>query len=113
MDRIGYVHFTDTDGTLRDGATSKHLPAGDGHVDIPASLRTLKDGGFRGWLMVDAWEVPDPYDACARPCGRSGRQGIDRSPGSIRRFAANIQLPTPKDTAGESRAGPDARQHGE
>jgi sugar phosphate isomerase/epimerase len=66
VDKVGYVHFTDTDGTLRDGATSKHLPAGDGHVDIPASLRTLKEGGFRGWLMVDAWEIPDPYDACVK-----------------------------------------------
>ena len=66
VEKIGYVHFTDTDGTLRDGGTSKHLAAGDGHVDIPASLRTLREGGFHGWLMVDAWEIPDPYDACAR-----------------------------------------------
>ncbi len=63
---IGYVHFTDTDGTKRDGGTSKHLGAGDGHVDIPASLGMLRDGGFRGWVMVDAWEIPDPYDACEK-----------------------------------------------
>ena len=63
---IGYVHFTDCDGTLRDGGTSKHLGAGDGHIDIPASLKMLRDGGFRGWIMIDEWEVPDPYDACVK-----------------------------------------------
>jgi hypothetical protein len=30
------------------------------------SLRILKDGGFRGWLMVDEWAAPDPYDACLK-----------------------------------------------
>jgi sugar phosphate isomerase/epimerase len=63
---IGYVHFTDCDGTLRDGGTSKHLGAGDGHIDIAASLKMLRDGGFRGWIMMDEWEVPDPYDACRK-----------------------------------------------
>lgn len=63
---IGYVHLTDTDGTLRDGGTSKHLPAGDGHANLPESLRVLREGGFRGWIMVDGWEVPDPYDAAAK-----------------------------------------------
>ena len=67
---IGYVQFCDTDGTLRDGGTSKHLACGDGHVDCAKSLRILKDGGFRGWLMVDEWEVPDPYDACVK-CKRA------------------------------------------
>lgn len=63
---IGYLHLTDTDGTLRDGGTSKHLPCGDGHANIPESLRLLREGGFRGWIMVDAWEIPDPYDACRK-----------------------------------------------
>lgn len=63
---IGYVHFTDCDGTKRDGGTSKHLGAGDGHIDIAASLRTLREGGFNGWMMVDSWEIPDPYDACRK-----------------------------------------------
>ena len=63
---IGYVQFCDTDSTLRDGGTSKHLGCGDGRVDCAKSLRILKDGGFHGWLMVDEWEVPDPYDACIK-----------------------------------------------
>lgn len=69
VSHIGYVHLTDTDGTLRDGGTSKHLPCGDGHVDIPASLASLHQGGFRGWIMIDSWEVPNPYRAC--------RQGLN------------------------------------
>jgi sugar phosphate isomerase/epimerase len=69
---IGYVHFTDTDGTLRDAGTSKHVACGEGHVDIPKSLRILRDGGFRGWIMIDAWEVPDAYDACTK-----GKRAID------------------------------------
>jgi sugar phosphate isomerase/epimerase len=69
---IGYVHLTDTDGTLRDGGTSKHLACGDGHADIPSSLRLLREGGFRGWIMIDAWEIPDPYDAC-----RKGKRMLD------------------------------------
>jgi sugar phosphate isomerase/epimerase len=67
---IGYVHFCDTDGTLRDGGTSRHLACGDGHVDCAKSLKLLKDGGFRGWIMVDEWEVTDPYDACVK-CKRA------------------------------------------
>jgi sugar phosphate isomerase/epimerase len=70
---IGYVQFTDTDGTRRDGGTSKHLPCGDGHIDVEASLAALWRGGFRGWMDIDAWEVPDPYDAC-----RKGKQAFDR-----------------------------------
>ena len=70
---IGYLHLTDTDGTLRDGGTSKHLACGDGHVDMARSLQVLSDGGFQGWAMIDAWEIPDVYDACVK-----GKKAIDR-----------------------------------
>lgn len=72
VENIGYVHLTDTDGTLRDGGTSKHLACGDGHAHIPESLQTLLKGGFNGWIMIDAWEIPDVYDAC-----RKGKAMID------------------------------------
>jgi sugar phosphate isomerase/epimerase len=75
---IGYVQLTDSDGTLRDGGTSKHLPCGDGHIDIAASLATLWEGGFSGWIMIDAWEVPDPYDACLK-----GKRAIDKFLGGV------------------------------
>lgn len=66
VENIGYLHFTDTDGTLLDGGTSKHLPCGDGHAHLEESLRVLKEGGFNGWIMIDEWEVPDPYRACVQ-----------------------------------------------
>lgn len=72
VENIGYVHFTDTDGTLRDRGTSKHLPCGDGHIDVPLALGTLRQGGFEGWIMIDAWEIPDVYDAC-----RKGKRAIN------------------------------------
>jgi sugar phosphate isomerase/epimerase len=73
VENIGYVHLTDCDGTLR-GGTSRHLPCGDGHVDIDAALATLRSGGFRGWIMIDEWKIPDPYDACVK-----GKRAIDRA----------------------------------
>jgi sugar phosphate isomerase/epimerase len=69
VSNIGYLHLTDTDGTLRDGGTSKHLACGDGQANIPTSLRILREGQFRGWIMIDAWEIPDPYDACRKGYG--------------------------------------------
>ena len=66
VSNIGYVQFCDTDGKLRDGGTSRHLACGEGHTDCAKSLRMLKAGGFRGWLMIDEWEIPDPYDACIK-----------------------------------------------
>ena len=66
VEHIGYVHFTDTDGTIRDGGTSKHLGAGDGHIDVAASFKALKDGRFNGWIMIDTWQIPDPYDASTK-----------------------------------------------
>lgn len=66
VENVGYVQLTDGDGTLRDGGTSKHIACGDGHDHIPESLRVLLDGGFGGWIMIDSWEVPDPYDACRK-----------------------------------------------
>ncbi|MCX6885464.1 MAG: sugar phosphate isomerase/epimerase [Verrucomicrobia bacterium] len=73
---IGYLQFCDSDSTLRDGGTSKHLACGDGRIDCAKSLQILKAGGFRGWIMADEWEVPDPYDACLkckRLCDSVGR----------------------------------------
>ena len=68
---IGHVHLTDTDGTLFNG-TSKHLPCGDGHCDTAAALQVLYDGGYAGWIMVDAWKITDAYDACLK-----GKKAVD------------------------------------
>lgn len=66
VENIGYIHLTDTDGTLRDGGTSKHLACGDGHAQIDVSLNLLKEDWFNGWIMIDQWEIPDVYDACRK-----------------------------------------------
>jgi len=81
--RVGYVHLTDTDGTSF-GGTSRHLPCGDGHVDIARSLDILWNGGFRGWIMIDGWKTRDPYDAC--------RKGL----AAIRRALSAHQRPLPE-----------------
>jgi sugar phosphate isomerase/epimerase len=70
---IGHVHLTDCDGTLF-GGTSKHIACGDGHCDIQAALLTLWEGGYRGWIMIDAWLIDDVYDAC-----RKGKKAIERT----------------------------------
>jgi sugar phosphate isomerase/epimerase len=69
--RLGYVHFTDTDGTIFNG-TSRHLPCGDGHIDVQKSLEVLWKGGYEGWIMIDPWMTEDPYDACLK-----GRRAIE------------------------------------
>jgi hypothetical protein len=40
--------------------------SGGSHANIAESLHLLREGGFRGWITVDAWEIPDPYDACTK-----------------------------------------------
>ena len=69
--RLGYLHLTDTDGTIFNG-TSKHLPIGDGHVDFRRVFEVLWEGGYEGWTMIDPWMTKDPYDAC-----RKGRRAIE------------------------------------
>lgn len=62
--QVGHVHFTDTDGTRRDGrGTSKHLTLGDGILDLPALLGELKRQNYRHWIMLDLWRIPDIYRA--------------------------------------------------
>lgn len=69
---LGHIQFCDTDGTLRGGGTSKHLPCGDGHVDIAANLDLLWRDGYRGWIMLDNWEIPDQFDALVK-----GKRALD------------------------------------
>ncbi len=55
-------------------AASEISRDGDGHAQVDVSLATLLAGGFEGWIMIDAWEIPDPYDACIK-----GKRAIDRA----------------------------------
>ena len=66
--RIGYVQFTDGDGTLRkrpDGSTgtSRQLAAGEGKYDVGRLLEILYRGAFRGGAPIDTWETEDPFHA--------------------------------------------------
>jgi sugar phosphate isomerase/epimerase len=71
VQHIGHVHLTDCDGTIFNG-TSHHLPCGEGHCDVAASLDVLWEGGYEGWLMIDAWMTEDAYVA-----SRKGIEAID------------------------------------
>jgi len=70
---IGHVHLTDTDGT-QFGGTSKHLPCGEGHCNIQASLKTLWEGGYDGWIMIDGWKTEDAYVAAHK-----GKEAIEKA----------------------------------
>ena len=72
VNHIGHVHLTDTDGSIYKG-TSRHLACGEGHCDIAASLEVLRDGGYQGWIMIDAWMIEDVYHAA-----QMGIDAIDR-----------------------------------
>lgn len=76
---IGHVHLTDTDGTIFNG-TSKHLPCGEGHCDIAASLRALWEGRYDKWIMIDAWMIEDAYRAAS-----AGKAAIEAARESLGR----------------------------
>jgi sugar phosphate isomerase/epimerase len=52
-DRLMYVHLADNDG-----ASSAHLPAGQGNVDFPSLFRGLQGIGYEGYVNVDFGGVP-------------------------------------------------------
>lgn len=77
-DRIGYVHLKDVDPVVLDVARARELSFlealreyvfcefGQGMVDIPALVQTLRDGGYRGWLVVEQDTTPHESTASAR-----------------------------------------------
>lgn len=69
---VGHIQFCDTDGTRRGAETSTHLACGDGKVDIARNLDILWEGGYRGTVMLDCWQIPDQFDAI-----RKGKRAID------------------------------------
>ncbi|MCC6694018.1 MAG: sugar phosphate isomerase/epimerase [Candidatus Hydrogenedentes bacterium] len=72
VDHIGHVHLTDTDGTLYQG-TSRHVACGEGHCGIGESLEVLRAGGYKGWIMIDAWMIEDVYHAAQKGIGAIDR----------------------------------------
>jgi len=53
--KLYYVHLGD----------NNRRPPGQGLIDFPAILRTLKRGGYDGWLSAELLPLPDP-DTAAR-----------------------------------------------
>ncbi len=50
---LGHVHLVDS---------NRWVP-GRGHLDLPGILRALADGGFAGYLSLEALPLPDPETA--------------------------------------------------
>jgi sugar phosphate isomerase/epimerase len=63
LDRIGHVHFVD----------SNRRSAGLGHSDLKAVWKALVDGGYRGYLAVEAFPLPD-QESAARQAAKAFRQ---------------------------------------
>ncbi len=74
--KIGHIHFCDSDGTtlMMEGGShsSKHLAAGDGHLDLAAILKALGETGYDRWLQIDVWEHLDPIR-----CSQVTKQFVD------------------------------------
>jgi len=41
---------------------------------MAASLKTLWDGGYSGWIMIDGWMIEDVYRAATK-----GKEAIDKA----------------------------------
>lgn len=75
-DLIGYVHLKDVDPAVLADAKQRQLSfldalrefifceLGQGMVDIPGMVQSLRDGGYTGWLVVEQDTTPrDPTDS--------------------------------------------------
>lgn len=77
-ERIGYVHLKDVDPVVLHDARARELSfldalrefvfceLGEGMVDIPGMVQTLRDGGYRGWLVVEQDTTPRDATVSAR-----------------------------------------------
>jgi sugar phosphate isomerase/epimerase len=55
-DHLAYLHFAD----------SNRLAPGDGHLDFPKIIHTLKDIGYTGFITLEILPHPDPDTAASR-----------------------------------------------
>lgn len=71
---IGYTHLTGNDGTCTktESRSSTHLSLNEGSMDWKAMLNQILDGGYEGWLDIDAWENRDPFEAT-----QAGKKALD------------------------------------
>jgi len=66
--RVGWTHIADNDGTLTPYfLSSKHLPFGEGNVDIEGVMRTMKETcPHLEWLQIDVWESTAPFETAEK-----------------------------------------------
>lgn len=76
--RIGYVHLKDVDPVVLQSARDRKLSFiealreyvfcefGQGMVDIAGMVKSLRDGGYSGWLVVEQDTTPRDSTASAR-----------------------------------------------
>ena len=61
--KIGHIHLIDSDGTLRDGETSNHVPFGRGVLDFDRLMPAFnKAGSEDDWWVVDLAYWPGALD---------------------------------------------------
>ena len=61
--KIGHIHLIDSDGTLRDGETSNHVPFGQGVLDFDCLMPAFKQAGAEDdWWVVDLANWPGAMD---------------------------------------------------
>jgi sugar phosphate isomerase/epimerase len=64
--RVSWVHVADNDLSLSPYGTGKHQNFGEGTVDLPRLFSVLKtECPNLGWLQIDTWEHPAPFEAAA------------------------------------------------
>ncbi len=62
LPRIGHVHLVDSDGTLLEDETSRHMPFGEGFIDFAALAPYLQSLHDVEWWCVDLCFCPDAWD---------------------------------------------------
>jgi len=73
--KIGHVHLADNDGTRwtsKEGMSSKHLMIGEGNLNIREMLEDLQDKSYDGWIQIDVWQNPDPFQ-----CSEVNKKAVD------------------------------------
>lgn len=64
--KIGRLHLIDSDGTLHEQTTSKHLPLGRGELDFDEIMPALAAAGCPDdWWTIDLGSCPDAWRAAA------------------------------------------------
>jgi sugar phosphate isomerase/epimerase len=56
-----------------------HLPIGEGSIDILAALKTLKQIGYDGYLMIEMYNFYDDPEPCMKKCVANLKRLLDKA----------------------------------